>query len=179
MSRRTAYWLAVIVLSAPALVCAQGVITTATGATWVFRDDGKPALNAALGFLQGVAVDSAGNVYAADVGNHRVVRISTSGVLTVIAGNGIQWFSGDGGPGTSASVNTPSGLVVDASGNVFVADQESHRIRKVSPDGVITIELEVVAANALDEPSNSTVVISDGDLFLRTHAALWCIGRGR
>jgi len=129
--------LSLLVLLAPALACAQ-VITTAVGTTWVFRDDGKPALNAALGFLQGVAVDSAGNIYAADVGNHRVVRISPSGTLTVIAGNGIQWFSGDGGPGASASVNTPSGLAVDANGNVYLADQESHRIRKVSPNGIIT-----------------------------------------
>ncbi len=124
-------------LLAPALACAQ-VITTAVGTSWVFRDDGKPALNAALGFLQAVAVDSAGNIYASDIGNHRVVRISPSGTLTVIAGNGIQWFSGDGGPGASASVNTPSGLAVDANGNVYLADQESHRIRKVSPAGIIT-----------------------------------------
>ena len=117
---------------------AQGVITTVAGSTFVFRGDGGPATDASLGFIRGLAVDSAGNVFAADSGNHLVVKISTTDVLTVVAGNAIRGFSGDGGPATSASLNGPFDVVVDVAGNLYIADSNNHRIRKVSPDGTIT-----------------------------------------
>ncbi|MBI3933834.1 MAG: hypothetical protein HY316_04025 [Acidobacteria bacterium] len=116
----------------------QGIITTVAGTNWTFRGDGKAALEAPLGQLGGVAVDPAGNLYIADIGNQMVFRVSTAGVLTILAGNGIQWSSGDGGPGNQASVNSPSGVLVDAAGNILLSDTESHRIRKVTPAGVIT-----------------------------------------
>ena len=117
---------------------AQGVITTVAGSTFVFRGDGGPATDASLGFIQGLALDSAGNVFAADSGTHLVVKISPTGVLTVVAGNEIRGFSGDGGPATSASLNSPFDVAVDAVGNLYIADRNNHRIRKVSPDGTIT-----------------------------------------
>ena len=117
---------------------AQGVITTVAGSTFVFRGDGSPATDATLGFVRGLALDSAGNVFAADPSNHLVVRISTTGVLTVVAGNEIRGLSGDGGPATSASLNLPFDVAVDATGNLYIADRDNERIRKVSPDGMIT-----------------------------------------
>ncbi len=86
----------------------------------------------------GVAVDPAGNLYLTDVGNHMVFKASADGTLTILAGNGIQWFSGDGGPATSASLALPEGVAVDGAGNLYIADEENHRIRKVSTSGIIT-----------------------------------------
>ncbi len=117
---------------------AQGVITTVAGNGRVLRGDGGPATAAALGEIWGVALDSAGNVFASDGSNNQVVKISPAGILTVVAGNGLQGFSGDGGPATSASLNRPRGLAVDASGNLYIADQDNNRIRRVSPSGVIS-----------------------------------------
>jgi hypothetical protein len=74
------------------------------GSTWVFRGDGGPAVNAPLGQVCGVAVDSAGNVFATDSDNCLVVKVSPSGTLKVVAGNGVCGFSGDGGPATAASL---------------------------------------------------------------------------
>src|SRR5271157_881026 len=98
------------------------VIDTVAGTTWFFPTTTVQALNAPLGNLGGVAVDAQGNVYATDFGNNIVVRISPSGVLTVVAGNGIAGFSGDGGSATSASLNQPQGVAVDSAGNVYIAD---------------------------------------------------------
>ena len=88
-----------------------------------------------LGMVVGVAVDPAGNLYLTDVGNHMVFKASADGTLTILAGNGSQWFSGDGGPATSASLALPEGVAVDGAGNVYIADEENHNVRKVSPDG--------------------------------------------
>jgi len=111
----------------------QGIITTVAGSTWIFRGDGGPAIDAPLG-LSRVAVDPAGNVYASGIG--RVFRISTNGILTVVAGNGVAGFSGDGGPATRAALDWPTGVAVDAAGNVYIADK--NRIRKLSAAGVIS-----------------------------------------
>ena len=83
-------------------------------------------------------MDSIGNVFAADSDNHRVVKISATGILTVVAGNGLSGFSGDGGPATSASFFFIQGVAVDAVGNIYIADSSVDRIRKVNPDGTIT-----------------------------------------
>ena len=121
--------------------CFSQVITTVVGTAWTFRGDGGPATNAPLGEIDSVAIDSAGNVYAADIGNNMVVKISRLGVLTIVAGNGIgsYWggFSGEGGPATQASLMGPYGIAVDTKGNLYIADTGNSRIRKVGPDGII------------------------------------------
>ncbi len=88
----------------------QGVITTVAGSGRTLRGLGGPATSATLGNVAGVAVDSAGNVFASDRDNHQVVRISTGGILTLAAGNGIAGFSGDRirGPGLSGRDGAPS-----------------------------------------------------------------------
>ena len=127
-------------------VAPSGIITTVAGnGTGGFSGDGGPATTAQLSFscfntiCGGLAVDSAGNLYVADSDNGRVRRISAAdGVITTVAGNGGSTFSGDGGPATSAELGLPTGLAVDAAGNLFIADAYNARIRKVSPNGIIT-----------------------------------------
>ena len=123
-------------------VCAAGpsvaqVITTVAGTTFTFPSSPLPALNAPLGTVTGVAVDATGKVFVADSQNNLVMRFSPGGALTVVAGNGIQGFSGDGGSATNASLNGPTGITLDSAGNLFIADTANNRIRMVS-GGIIT-----------------------------------------
>jgi uncharacterized protein (TIGR03437 family) len=113
------------------------VITTFAGTDWVFPTSSLQALYAPLSPFLDVAIDAQGNVYAADAGNYVVVRISPNGVLTVVAGNGISGFSGDGGPATSASLFGPQGVAVDSSGSLYIAD--TYLIRKVSGGTITTV----------------------------------------
>jgi sugar lactone lactonase YvrE len=136
-TRRALGFLPLVILLFSRLACGQGIITTVAGSTWAFRGDGGPATNAPLGHLGGVAVDAAGNIYASDQDNSRVVKISPAGILTVVAGNGAKGFSGDGGPATSATLWGPIGVAVDAAGSVYIADFNNYRIRAVSRSGTI------------------------------------------
>jgi len=115
----------------------NGVIATVAGnGTLGFSGDNGPATSTQLDFPTGVAVDSAGNLYIADTDNHRIRKVS-NGVIATVAGNGKSFFSGDNGPATSAELNYPIGVAVDSSGNLYIADSQNNRIRKVS-NGVIT-----------------------------------------
>ena len=141
MFRRTTRFLLLAIGAAAAgpAFAQQQIITTIAGTTFTFPSSPLPALNVPLGLNQGIAVDTAGkNVYVGDLTNNLVIRFSPGGQMTVVAGNGIQGFSGDGGPATSASLNQPSGVAVDAAGNLYIADFNNNRIRKVSPAGTIT-----------------------------------------
>lgn len=116
-----------------------GALTTVagTGSAGSSGDNG-PAAFAQLFAPRGVAVDSAGNIYIADYSNQKIRMVSTSGGITTIAGNGRQGYSGDGGPGTSATFNFPSGVGVDANFNVYVADTNNNVIRKLTAPGAPT-----------------------------------------
>ena len=103
-----------------------------------FSGDGGLATSASLNIPQGVAVDAFGNLFIADTGNYRIRKVNVNGVITTVAGNGTNGYSGDGGLATSASLNIPQGVAVDAFGNLFIADTDNYRIRKVDVNGVIT-----------------------------------------
>ena len=117
----------------------SGTITTlaGTGAEG-YAGDGGPATEARLRYPGGVAVDAAGNVYVADWGNQRIRRIDASGTITTLAGTGARGYAGDGGPATEARLRIPRGVAVDAAGNVYVADEGNHRVRKIDASGTIT-----------------------------------------
>jgi hypothetical protein len=117
----------------------SGVITTFAGIGIAgYGGDGGPATQAALNSPEGVAVDSAGNVYIADSFNNRIRKVDTSGTITTIAGNGQARYTGEG-VATDVGLNDPSGVAVDNSGNVYIADNSAHRIRKVSGGTISTI----------------------------------------
>lgn len=99
--------------------------------------DGGAAKEAPLCDPQGVAVDSAGNVYIAEYNGHRIRVVSPEGVIRTLAGTGEAGFSGDGGPATEARLRSPHAVAVDGAGNILIADTSNGRIRQVSPDGVI------------------------------------------
>ena len=122
----------------PTLV-GQRVITTTAGTEWIFPGDGTPAVTAAIGRVTFVAVDPQGNILLSDVDNSMVMRVSTDGIVSVVAGNGIQGFSGIGGPARSASMRLPRGLAMDPAGNLYIALSLFHRIARVAPDGTVDI----------------------------------------
>jgi trimeric autotransporter adhesin len=120
-------------------VSSSGIITTVVGnGSWGFSGDGGQATSAQLDYPYGVIVDSAGNLFIVDTWNNRVRKVSSSGVIATVAGNGSFGYSGDGGQLTSAQLYWPNGIATDSAGNLFIADTENNRIRKASPSGIIT-----------------------------------------
>ena len=118
---------------------AAGVITTVAGTGEPgYSGDGGPATAARLNAPSEVALDAAGNLYVADTRNHRVRRVDPAGVITTIAGTGERGYSGDSGPATAARLDSPWGLALDVAGNLYVADVDNNRVRRVDPAGIIT-----------------------------------------
>ena len=115
------------------VTAATGIITTVAGnGTAGFSGDGGPATSAELHEPEGIAVDPVGDILIADNLNNRIRLVTAStGVISTLAGNGTAGFSGDGGPATSAELNSPAGVALDLSGNVYIADQFNDRIRVV------------------------------------------------
>lgn len=109
-----------------------GIITTiaGTGAPG-YSGDGGPALSATLASPGALAIDSSGNLYIADSNNNCIRKIS-AGQISTFAGDGFEGFAGDGGPATSAMLDTPLGVAVDAAGNVYIADTNNQRVRLVT-----------------------------------------------
>ncbi len=103
-----------------------------------FAGDERQALDAEFSQPTDVYVDDQDNVYIADTGNHRIRRIGGDGTVTTVAGNGVAGGEGDGGLATEAQLNQPTGITMDAFGNLYIADSGNHRIRQVQPDGTIT-----------------------------------------
>jgi hypothetical protein len=87
-----------------------------------------------------VALDGGGNLYIADYGNNAIRRVTAAtGIITTVAGTGIFGYSGDGGPATSAQLAAPAGVTFDGAGNLYIADQENDRVRKVTATtGILT-----------------------------------------
>jgi trimeric autotransporter adhesin len=119
-------------------VTSGGIITTIAGNGILgYSGDGGIATAAELYPPYGVAVDASGNLYEADSGNF-IRKISTNGIITTVAGTGIFGYSGDGGIATNAQLNLPSGIAVDVRGNLYIADTDNNRIRKVDTSGIIS-----------------------------------------
>jgi trimeric autotransporter adhesin len=166
-----------------------GIITTVAGNgsnagtnPGGFSGDNGPATSAELSDPEGVALDASGNLYIADATNWRVRKVDAStGVITTVAGNGIQGSSGDNGAATSAELNHLMGVSVDASGNLYIADTGNMRVRKVN---VSTGKISAMAGSGaqgyagdggpagsakLNNPW-STVVDASGNLYIADYA---------
>jgi sugar lactone lactonase YvrE len=102
-----------------------------------YNGDGIPATQAWLGFPMAVAVDKSGNLYIADWLNSRIRKVDTTGIISTVAGTGINGFSGDGGPATSAMIWSALDVAVDTKGNFYIADTSNFRVRKVDSAGTI------------------------------------------
>jgi uncharacterized protein (TIGR03437 family) len=119
-------------------------IVAGTGGASGYSGDGGPAIKAKLNQPLGIALDRAGNLYIADAGNNVIRMVATDGTISTIAGNGKSGYSGDGQPATSAQLNKPEAVAVDAGGGIYISDYFNNRVREVV-NGVIT----TVAGNGL------------------------------
>jgi sugar lactone lactonase YvrE len=146
---------------------ADGVMKTIAGG---YIGDSKPAAVASLVVPEAIAFDKSGNYYIAESDGNRVRKVSSTGTISTIAGTGVSGYTGDGGPGTLATLWDPLGVAVDSSGNVFVADQFGTVIREIDTSGNINtfaadpnffgIETMVIdSSNNLFAPDTANCVI--------------------
>ncbi len=122
------------------VTAATSIITTFAGYTIAvgWSGDGGLATNAQFNSPNAIAFDKYGNSYIADWGNQRVRKINTLGIISTICGTGLSGYGGDGASATAAYLNNPTGVAVDVAGNIYIADQENHRVRKIDLSGIIT-----------------------------------------
>jgi sugar lactone lactonase YvrE len=113
----------------------NGVITTVAGRR---LNEVDFATNCTFNTAAQIAFDAVGNLYVADTYNDLIRKIDSNGHVTAVAGNGLPGYAGDSGAATNASLNQPSGVAFDTSGNMFIADTANYRIRKVDPNGSIS-----------------------------------------
>ncbi|HTU75833.1 MAG TPA: hypothetical protein VMG38_20145 [Trebonia sp.] len=169
-------------------VTPSGQVTAVAGdGTAGYSGDGRLAPFAELNEPTGVAVDAKGNLYIADSANNVIRRVDArTGIITTVAGDyaadkasgGLGGFSGNGGPATSAQLNTPQGIAVDGAGDLFIADTFNNAIREVTPAGVITTVVNSSAqpggesngaaatASKLNTPYGVSIDASTGDLYI-------------
>lgn len=154
----------------------DGYITTVAGGS-TFSGDGSVATNALIGLPLDAVVDSNGNLYVADSENHRIRRIDAeTRIITSVAGNGQAGFSGDNGPALAAALRFPSAVALGRRGDLFIADSQNQRIRRVDADGIISTIAGVgifgfsgeggLATEARLSAVNGLAVDADDNLFL-------------
>ncbi len=114
-------------------ISSSGIITTIAGnGITGYSGDGGPATNAELNRPVGLSIDSTGNIYIGDYNNSSIRKINSTGIISTIAGTGTSGFSGDGGPATAAEINSPQGVYVNNSGNIYICDVYNNRIRMIN-----------------------------------------------
>jgi uncharacterized protein (TIGR03437 family) len=166
-------------------IASNGAISTFAGTGSAgFGGEGGAATSAQLYNPVAVAVDASGNLYIADLGNDRVRKVSASGAITTVAGNGTTAYGGDGGPAVNAQLNFPQAVAVDASGNLYIADSLNFRVREVTTGGLIATvagngsagysgDLGQATAAQISSPvgvavdSAGSIYISDGAVHIR------------
>jgi trimeric autotransporter adhesin len=138
----------------------SGIISTIAGIHWRgYSGDGGPATAAELDQPCSITFDAYGNMYIADEGNSVIRMIDSAGIITTIAGNGTQGYSGDGGPATAAEMYGASVVEFDASGNMFLADEYNNVIREVKglPNGINQIRASNFQFSIFPNPVNQTL----------------------
>jgi uncharacterized protein (TIGR03437 family) len=159
-------------------ITSAGIIVTVAGTgVAAFSGDGGAAANAAIHYPAGLATDTLGNLYFADLLNQRIREITPQGVISTVAGNGTAGYGGDGGLATNAALQNPEGVSVDQAGNLYIADNYNNRIRKVSAStGIITTVvgtgvggyngdgISATLANIYGPPR--VTVVPNGDLYI-------------
>jgi sugar lactone lactonase YvrE len=155
-----------------------GIITTVAGDTtgvnagtnYGYSGDGMLATTAKLNFPSDVSLDALGNLYISDQYNERIRKVNTSGVITTVAGNGTQGYSGDGYAATTAELNILSGLASDAACNLYIADSRNGRIRKITSASSAGVnELRSISSELRVYPNPSSaifIVVPNQDLNL-------------
>ena len=151
-------------------VDAQGILTTVAGSpgSFGFGGDGGLATSAILSSPQDAAPDAGGVLWIADSSNFRVRKVDGAGVITTVAGVSGWSYAGDGGPATEAILSAASGVALDSTGNLFIADTSNTRIRKVSPAGIIT----TVAGNGIIGNSGNGGPATSASLFAPSSVAV-------
>lgn len=145
----------------------DGIITTIAGnGQATFAGDGGPAADASLYAPVGLALDTTGNLYISDSGNHRVRRVSDYGVINTIAGKGVNDFSGDGGLAISAGLAWPHGISFDNNGDLFIADTYNQRIRQIKGKGLINFHPDGLSLSSKD--SGKVFIFNLNGLHLKT-----------
>ncbi len=145
----------------------QGLVSTLAGTAGITGSDNGTGVAASFSYPYNIAVDSAGNIYVADNGNNIIRKITSSGVVSTLAGTAGVIGNADGtGPG--ASFNGPTGIAVDGAGNVYVADTQNGIVRKITPAGVVTTPAWASAGTAnfifpygIAIDSTGTIYVSD------------------
>lgn len=171
-----AVWIAGAGLAALAGAAPPIIISAAGG----YTGDGGQATAASLSIPNGAAVDAAGNLYVADTNNHRIRKVAADGTISTVAGTGEQGFAGDRGPATSAELNYPEGVVIDAQGDLYIADTDNNRVRKVDTAGTISTIAgtgasgyngdNIPATNALLAYPTAVAVDTGGNVYISEHA---------
>ncbi|HEV2446758.1 MAG TPA: IPT/TIG domain-containing protein, partial [Candidatus Sulfopaludibacter sp.] len=127
-------------------IAPSGVITTVAGTGVAgYSGDGGSAANAQINGPVGVAADAFGDVFIADTGNNRIRKVTNTGIIYTVAGNGNAGFFGDGGLGPFAALHAPQGVAVDAAGNIYIADTANQRVRMATP----TLTIQTIAGSGL------------------------------
>ncbi|MEM7532896.1 MAG: NHL repeat-containing protein [Chloroflexota bacterium] len=138
----------------------NGVITTIAGnGTDGYSGDNGPAIDAQLGFPHHIVLDGNGNLFIADTNNNRVRKVDTDGIISTIVGTGDAGYSGDNGPAIDAQLNYPTGLSIDSSGNLLIADSNNNRVRLVKGIAVPSSEFE----GEIETPIELDPIIVDTD----------------
>ena len=136
------------------ITASTGIITTVAGnimsiiGIYAFAGDGGPATDAELNSPWGIAIDAAGNIYIADQGFNVIRKVTVStGIITTVVGDGNAGYSGDGGLAINAEINAPSGITIDAAGNIYISDEGNDVIRKITASTGI---INTIAGNGIN-----------------------------
>jgi hypothetical protein len=145
-----------------------GIITTIAGNGVSGLGDGGSAMLATFNGPYGITLDKNNCIYITDLFDYRVRKINTSGIISTIAGNGIQGYTGDGGPAINAEISTPNFLCVDTANNIFVPDWKNHVVRKIDKSGIIT----TIAGKGAAGNSGDGSLATDAELFVPNGVAI-------